>query len=271
MHFYSFIYIAIVLFNLKCNQVKDPNLEIVEVKPNVDSLIETIEPKNSIVDSVDLAYIMGKFDPSTDQRFDIIPDSLANRKGMYLRKETLQSFLKMHKAAKADGIDLQIVSATRNFESQKQIWERKWADGARKFNKEELKNPEVRRSIALKILEYSSMPSSSRHHWGTDMDLNMLNNEWFTQGSGLEIYNWLQAHGAEYGFTQVYTTKGVERTSGYNEEKWHYTYLPLSTQFIKYAKQHLSDDKITGFEGADTAKDILIVKNYVLGISKACF
>ena len=32
----------------------------------------------------------------------------------------------MHAAAKKDGINLQIVSGTRNFEEQKGIWERKW-------------------------------------------------------------------------------------------------------------------------------------------------
>jgi len=273
MNYYSFsiLSLGIIILNSQCIQVKD-----VKTATNSDLSISKMskEDINSIIiqdESVDLAYIMGKFDPTIDERFTIIPDSLANRKGMYLRKEAFADFLKMYKAAKADGINLQIVSATRNFESQKQIWERKWADGAKKYSDEELKTSQVRKTIALKILEYSSMPSTSRHHWGTDIDLNRLNNEWFLKDEGLKTYKWLQEQGSKYGFVQVYTAKGDERKTGYNEEKWHYTYLPLSSQYIRFAKKHLSDDKITGFEGADTAKDIVIVKNYVLGISKACF
>ena len=32
------------------------------------------------------------------------------------------------------------------------------------------------------------MPSTSRHHWGTDLDLNNLNNSYFTSGKGKKIY-----------------------------------------------------------------------------------
>lgn len=268
---YAFVTLGLVILNSQCIQVKDSKTVEEKVIATNSISMEKVDSLTLDADTVDLAYIMGKFDPTKDERFTIIPDSLANRKGMYLRKEAFQSFLKMHKVAKDDGVNLRIVSATRNFESQKQIWERKWADGAKKYSAEELLTPIVRKSIALKILEYSSMPSTSRHHWGTDIDLNMLNNEWFDQGEGLKIYKWLQEHGPKYGFVQVYTAKGLERKTGYNEERWHYTYLPLSSKFIEAAKDNLSDDKITGFEGADTAKDILIVENYVLGISKACF
>ncbi|NJK84501.1 MAG: M15 family metallopeptidase [Saprospiraceae bacterium] len=42
-------------------------------------------------------------------------------------------------------------------------------------------NPQER---ALKILKYSSMPGTSRHHWGTDIDLNSFSNSYFEQGEG---------------------------------------------------------------------------------------
>ena len=74
---------------------------------------------------------------------------------------------------------------------------------------------------ARMILTYSSMPGTSRHHWGTDMDLNKDNNGYFATGEGLKVYEWLQAHAHEYGFCQPYTPKGPNRPEGYNEEKWH--------------------------------------------------
>jgi D-alanyl-D-alanine carboxypeptidase len=104
---------------------------------------------------------------------------------LYLRKETYEAFLKMHAAAKADGIQLVVRSATRNFNYQKRIWEGKW-NGQRKIagNQNAAKAYPDPVQRALKILEYSSMPGSSRHHWGTDLDLNAFNNEWFEKGIG---------------------------------------------------------------------------------------
>ena len=39
--------------------------------------------------------------------------------GMYLRKEAYEAFKEMYTAAKKDGVTLRIISATRNFEAQK--------------------------------------------------------------------------------------------------------------------------------------------------------
>ena len=120
----------------------------------------------------------------------------------------------MAQAARQEGIALRIISATRNFAAQQRIWEAKWR-GRRKVNGQVLNimvpNPTQR---ALKILEYSSMPGTSRHHWGTDIDLNALTNAYFTSGERVKkVYDWLQAHAAEYGFCQVYTEQGkIART-----------------------------------------------------------
>src|SRR5690625_6663701 len=78
----------------------------------------------------------------------------------------------MDAATREEVIVFQIRSATRNFEYQKSIWERKWNGESPIENGEilpETTSDPVER--ALKILRYSSMPGSSRHHWGTDIDL----------------------------------------------------------------------------------------------------
>jgi len=110
------------------------------------------------------------------------------------------------------------------------------------------------------------MPSTSRHHWGTDMDLNNLNNKFFDSGEGLKIYTWLKAHGAEYGFCQPYTTKEGGRT-GYEEERWHWSYLPLSGEFLNQYKKEVTYKDITGFEGSEVAKPMGVIKNYVEGVA----
>ena len=215
-----------------------------------------------------IAYLTGKFNPETDSVFTLIDESKADRGGLYLRKDTYRAFLAMDSAARSEGIILQIRSATRNFEYQKGIWERKWNGETPVENGEKLSettpDPVER---ALKILRYSAMPSASRHHWGTDIDLNNFSNSYFEKGEGLRLYQWLQKHGPEYGFRQPYTPKDAERPDGYNEEKWHWSFYPVSDILTAFAARHLKDEMITGFSGSETAPKIEVVKKYVLGIN----
>jgi zinc D-Ala-D-Ala carboxypeptidase len=211
-------------------------------------------------DSIDRDYLLGKFNPAGRKDFVKVPSPYSEREKMMLRSECFEAFKKMHAAAAKDGIKLLIISSTRTFSQQKAIWEGKWERFAA-----EAPDPEAR---ARKILEYSSMPGSSRHHWGTDIDLNDLNNPAFEAGGKHEkVYLWLQEHAAEFGFCQPYT---AGRPYGYHEEKWHWTYTPLSSQFLKTWRENIDDSDITGFKGAEMALAIGIKKHYVLGIAEAC-
>jgi len=58
--------------------------------------------------------------------------------------------------------------------------------------------------------------------------------------------------------------------SGYEEEKWHWSYLPLARKLTALAKAELKDEDISGFLGAETAPEIKVVERYVLGINPAC-
>lgn len=215
-------------------------------------------------------YLMGKFDPNTHPDFVTIKSVHASKGGMRLRKETYEAFEKMYNAALKDGVRLTIISATRPFVHQKGIWEAKWT-GKRAVNGQNLP-PVVRdeEKRARLILMYSSMPGTSRHHWGTDMDFNDLNNSYFASGTGKKIYDWLVAHANEYGFCQVYSPKGDNRFTGYEEEKWHWSYVPIARRLTNLYKEKIKDEDISGFEGANTAVMIGMVDNYVLGINPDC-
>lgn len=239
-----------------------------------DSLIQfdghiSSEKRKEILAKISEKYLMGKFDPAKDERFAKIPNPYA-QKEMFMRKEALESFKKMYTAAKKDGITLLIVSATRPFDVQKTIWEAKWT-GKRKVDgkllPKEVKNPKER---AVKILRWSSMPSTSRHHWGTDIDVNDLNPEYFEKGQGLKEYEWLVANAGKYGFCQVYSEMGENRPYGYQEEKWHWSYLPISKDLTDAYAQKITDQDIGGFLGAESAPMIEVVKKYVLGINPLC-
>lgn len=216
-------------------------------------------------------YIMGKFDPAKHSDFELIDIKYASRAGMYMRKDAYLKFKEMHEAAKKDGIKLVIKSATRNFNAQKAIWEGKWS-GKRKLEggiSAPQKYP-LAKDRASKILEWSSMPGTSRHHWGTDIDLNAFVNSYFEKGQGLKEYEWLSTYAHQFGFCQPYSPKGKDRPAGYNEEKWHWSFLPVAIPLTQLAESDLTNDMISGFDGANTAAEIDIVNNYILGINPTC-
>ncbi len=214
-------------------------------------------------------YVMGHFDPATHDNFQLINLDHADRDGLYLHKEAYRDFIKMWEAAQLEGISLIIKSATRNFDYQKGIWERKWNGETKLSDGIKASDIKDKKERALKILLYSSMPGTSRHHWGTDIDLNNFNNSYFESGAGLKVYSWLQSHASSYGFGQPYTDKSEGRT-GYEEEKWHWSYLPLSKELTSYCEQHLSNDEIGGFAGSEVAVSVDMLNNYILGIDSDC-
>ncbi len=215
-------------------------------------------------------YLTGHFMPDTSSLFTNVDISYADREGMYLRKDTYRAFQKMATAAARDSVKLVIRSATRNFDYQKGIWERKWNGETKLSGNISADTIPDKKQRALAILRYSSMPGTSRHHWGTDIDLNAFNNAYFDEGEGLRVYQWLLRHAADYGFCQPYTEKGPHRPSGYEEEKWHWSYLPVSHILLTEASKRLNNSMISGFKGSETAGDIDVVQNYILGVDSSC-
>lgn len=211
--------------------------------------------KKKINSTINNNFVLGKFNYRNDTTFVKI-DSEHSTKSIYLNKEVYTAFKKMYHQAQKDNIKLTIVSGTRNFYEQKSIWERKW----KKYN---YLNAKER---AEKILEYSSMPTTSRHHWGTDIDLINLNNSYFEKGKGKAQYNWLVKNANYFGFYQVYTNKENGRT-GYNLERWHWSYLPLASKYLNYYNNNISYKNINGFKGSELAESVNMISGYVNGIS----
>lgn len=145
---FSLIFISASFF-LEQQKEREQNQKILQNQLIQKNIQETLDKKN---------YLVGEFDPDQKENFILIPDQyIIVKNKMYLRKETYIAFLKMEEAAKKDGVNLKITSATRNFNAQKNIWGNKWAGIADLNGLEKFK----------KILEYSAAPGTSRHHWGT--------------------------------------------------------------------------------------------------------
>lgn len=268
--------LCLVPFLSACNESKDTKPSPVapqELKINNEIKKAVEKPETDIIFPafLNLDFVMGKFDPKSRVDFTKIDLSYADKDGRYMHKGAYDAFKKMHAAAKKEGIDLKIKSAARNFEYQKGIWERKWNGTTLLEGKENAAKafPNLTER-AIAILKYSSMPGSSRHHWGTDIDINSFTNSYFESGQGEKEFKWLEQNAAKYGYCRPYTKLGTDRPSGYQEEKWHWSYRPVADFCTQYAEIYLKDEMISGFLGSEVASKINIKENYILGISSSC-
>lgn len=159
-----------------------------------------------------------------------------------LREAAHFAFQEMKTEALKEGIHIQIVSSYRNFEHQKSIWERKYKRYRSQGFSEE-------KSIQ-KIIAYSTIPGTSRHHWGTDMDIIDANvpapkyvlreDNFHGNGAYIHLKKWMDANANSFGFHLVYT-RGLDR-KGFKYEPWHYSYKPLSQNYLKsYKSIHIQE------------------------------
>jgi len=270
-----FIIIALVLlcvyYTVIHKNKKDFNTANSVVAAQADTVGEKSETAELNEDTiVSIEFLTGKFNPAKDNSFTECDLEYANRTGIFIQEETYKAFIKMFYAAKNDGVNLKIISGARNFNYQKSIWEQKW-NGGRMVDGKNLattvKDPTERAKI---ILKYSSMPGTSRHHWGTDMDLNSMENKYFETTLGKKVYEWLCANASKYGFCQPFSALGEKRKTGYQEEKWHWSYMPMAKIYLKQYQEKVTYENITGFAGSQTASQLNVINDYVLSINRDC-
>ena len=194
----------------------------------------------------------------------------------YMRPDVLEAFEKMVSAYEKDrevaknSEKIIVKSGFRSYYDQKVIWEEKFT-GKRKMKKSiESKKPE---EIVSLILEYSSAPGTSRHHWGTDLDLNSFENSYFEKGGkGEFLYIWLQKNAKTYGFCQPYNEYNERDNKGYFLERWHWSYQPISSKLLGDWLDLYKEKKILlkgKFLGSETMSDEMPI-TYVSSINKNC-
>ena len=186
-------------------------------------------------------------------------------RNIYLIPAVYEAYKKMYEAALADSVKLIITSGHRTFVEQVYEWKLRWNNPRTDI---EFENDVEK---AKYILQYRSMPGTTRHHWGTDIDLNSFELAYYQTEEGKKVYNWLKEHAASYGFFQPYTPFDEKRPKGYQEEKWHWSYKPLARlMLIKYMELTSMDD-IIGFKGDTAAKKLPIRSEWVCGINPAIY
>jgi LAS superfamily LD-carboxypeptidase LdcB len=157
-----------------------------------------------------------------------------------LLPECWAAFNALRARARQAGFDLQVASGFRSFERQLAIWNAKASgkrpvhdDAGRQVKLETL--AEAERVHA--ILRYSALPGTSRHHWGTDLDifdaaavpagyrLQLTPEEVAEDGLFGPLHAWLDeriAAGEAQGFYRPYDRD----RGGVAVERWHLSYAP---------------------------------------------
>ncbi len=214
--------------------------------------------------------LLGLFQPADHPDFIKIKDGDKHDNEHYLRREAARAWEEMRLSAIPDGIRLKLVSSTRNFERQKQIWENKWFGKTPVNGNYFTENEPDNKTKALEILKFSAMPGTSRHHWGTDIDINSVEEDYFETSYGKDVFRWLKVNAPKFGFEQPYTALSDSRPIGYQEEKWHWSFLPLSKIFLRQYLEKIEYSDISGFPGSELAATLKVIPAYVFGINSAC-
>ncbi len=142
---FQVLFFTLVLFETSCGPEAEVGVHFShypstgQQEQQLDSRADSIIPTDSTAAfrdaglELDIEYLTGKFDPATRSDFEPVSTPYTRKTGMQLRRETLEAFKKMWAAAKKEGVELFIVSSTRTFTQQKNIWEGKWTRFAAEY------------------------------------------------------------------------------------------------------------------------------------------
>lgn len=162
--------------------------------------------------------------------------------GHSMQAEAARAFTRLQEDARQAGFELAIVSAFRSFERQLAIWNGK-ASGNRLIHDDLGAALDISDMSATElmhaIMRFSALPGTSRHHWGSDVDVfdrsavsddyavQLVPGEVATGGVFDRMHCWLDERMAmdeSHGFFRPYASD----IGGVAVERWHLSYAPLS-------------------------------------------
>ncbi|BBS88000.1 M15 family metallopeptidase [Aeromonas media] len=159
-----------------------------------------------------------------------------------LTAATAAAFNDMQVAAAYEGFNMQAASSWRGFERQLAIWNGKWRGERPLLDADNqpldaLQLDDMERLHA--ILRWSALPGTSRHHWGTDLDIydpdslpvgtRLALEPWEYEAGGwfADLGEWLGDHMTDFGFFLPYA-KPLDAAQGVAYEPWHISFAPES-------------------------------------------
>ena len=226
------------------------------------------------------AIVIPQFDADLAKRYSIErlmgldTPKLFGQENTQLSRKAYKAFNKMKMAAWNDGILIKTVSSYRSYRDQKRIFERKF----NAFTKE----GDTGQQAIERIIEYSTIPGTSRHHWATDIDIiqagmsiegdSLLAEHFAPQGAFFQLKEWLDANASDFDFYLVYTDNPNRK--GFKYEPWHLSYAPESVPLLKnYLKKEVIKiaytQQVEGFSFLTPERIERYLGEHVLGINEA--
>ena len=191
----------------------DPNEFLADLKKVLE--IEKAFP----TDDLSLYYLIDKkhtvgadYEPTHLKKLVQNNDYIINKTTLALREDAAAALAEMGRAAKKDGITLDVSSTYRSYETQERTFNY-WVsvDGLEEAERE------------------SARPGTSQHQLGAAVDFGNIEDSYaLTDGC-----KWLNAHAEEYGWSLSFP-QGYEDVTGYRWECWHFRYIGVTAcQFQK--------------------------------------
>jgi LAS superfamily LD-carboxypeptidase LdcB len=177
--------------------------------------------------------------------FGLSDDHITWHNNIGLHSDVLKPWQQLVAAAHTAGFDLALASGFRSFERQQCIWDAKISDQRPTLDDNGCAIDLVSLSTLDKIksiMRWSALPGTSRHHWGTDIDiydraampenycLQLVAEEYTDNGPFSPMSRWLKdyLHNADApGFIFPY----ISDNNGVMPEPWHLSYLPIARQY----------------------------------------
>ncbi len=174
-------------------------------------------------------------------------DEMVEFNGIYLHPRALPSLQSLVQQAEFAGFQIQLVSGFRSFDRQMSIWNRK-ATGELPVL-DEHGNPLERHLFdeekwMWNILNWSALPGTSRHHWGSDIDLvgqpigeltvepELVPTEYQVGGPFYDFDCWFNdpmIQKNRWGFAKPF----LEGRGGVRPEPWHFSWIELSNEIAQ--------------------------------------
>ncbi len=122
----------------------------------------------------------------------------------------------MMDASRADGVDIGIISAWRDYGTQKTLYDaqvKKWKD---KGYSQEAAEKEAASRVAI--------PGTSEHHTGLAVDFNTTQQSF----ENTKAFAWLKENAENYGFIMRYEKEKMDITGGIIYEPWHWRFVGIN-------------------------------------------
>lgn len=125
-----------------------------------------------------------------------------------VHRDAIQPLKDMVAHAKEEGVTLEVGSAFRSVDYQRNIVQKKQREG----------------QSDQTIYKTSSHPGYSEHHTGFAVDFVPINHNFANSAA----YRWLKDNASRYGFYQTFTPE-YSRATGVSEESWHWKFTQSPT------------------------------------------